>query len=297
MSTNAEEFDLNTLFKEIGFTDEELGDITSKFQGDKAQKLKESVLRQSDYDRKFNKMKSDLQKEQEDLHAEIEEQQKDLLDEKKKLGTYKTKLEREKAEEHIRAMTADLKIKKASELYAIDVNAIEVPEADELAKQLKASEKPAEEVKSKNITIDDVTKAVDYSLNVQTTLAEIEENYKELFPGKKFPRKELLEQAKKNAAHRDPDKRKFLPETAEEMFEFTKVRAKAERESIEKAAEEKWKKKYEEDLTQALSKEGIRKADDAGPRSTFWKNKADKQETRTREDRVSAVIGARNKAA
>jgi hypothetical protein len=285
MSDTKADFNLDSFLTDLGLPADKLGAVKDAFGDDKVQqKLKESVLRQSDYDKKFNAMKADLAKQQEDLQAEAEEKQAAIVAEKAALGKWKTDAEKQLAGERIKRLQAEERLLKGAELYGVDLDSIPVSEMKELAKKAEADEDDDEPKKGrkKAVVEADVFKAVEAGFAVQAEIASIVEDWKELNPGKKFPHKEFLTAATKNAA-----KGITVNQTAEQMFEFTTTRDTRRMADIEAKAEAKWKAKYEADLTQELSKRGIEAPrTDEKPRSTFWQGREGKTTERSADDRV-----------
>lgn len=289
---NLDEF----LTKDLGLPADLLGAVKEAIGDAGAQKLKEGVLRQSDYDRKMNAMKTDLQKQQEELQADIEAKQAEIVAEKQRLGQWKTDAEKRLADARLKQLQAEQRALKASELYGIDLDSIEVPELKELAKKAEAADPPDPKAAKKAIGEEDIYKLIEGGLDIQAEIEDIADEWRELNPGKRFPRKEFLETARKNAR-----KGVTLRQTAEQLYEFSTTRSTQAQKKFEQEAEARLRQEFEEKLTQELSKRGIEAPrHEESPRSTFWRDRDEKaQRGRSQDDRVRAAqakLGERAKA-
>jgi chromosome segregation ATPase len=240
------EFDLDAFLGDLGLGDD--ADVKARFADEKVlTKLKESVLRQSDYDKKMNAAKAEVKAQQDELS-----QKQSSLNKLIELNTgYKGE-----AEKAVAKAIAD----KQKEVDAANAKLLKLAkeagyEEDELEeiipKTVKTKEKPVDEdellksLKGKGVvTADVLDRLATGHINLTLELDEVKETYEDLNNGKKMTRAqkdELLKAYNKDIAtffKDNPNASQPPPmmQTATRLLDFeTKLeaRAKTDREKLE----------------------------------------------------------------
>lgn len=239
------EFDLDAFLGDLGLGD--AADVKAKLADEKVlTKLKESVLRQSDYDKKMNAAKAEVQAQK----AELETKQASLnelinrnTNYKGEVAEWKKQLEADKQKE-IDQLTA--KLAKVAKDAGYDDD-----ELDEIVPKTAAKKEPAvnieeltKELSKKFVPSETLERYATGLLNLNSDLDEVKEAYEDLNDGKKMSRTQkdvLIKEYNKDIAafFKDNPNASSPPpmmQTASRLHDFEakrEARAKVDREKLE----------------------------------------------------------------
>jgi hypothetical protein len=284
------DFDLDKFLADVELEEGEKDTARKIFARTKNQGM---VLRQSEFDRKMNAGKADLQKLQADVEAKQAVYDKLVNENLNYKGTVDSAFEKYKKSAELDLQKATSKAIKAAELAGITLDDID----DEILPAAKNRKQDVDvaELRKGLVSNDDLNRLATGQVNLLLALDEIKDTHEELM-GKKMstPQKnELLTEFAKDVGRNGNNW--TLMQTADRLFEFSDKRQDLSKAQLKKLETEAEQRGYQKAM-QERSDAGLPAPRRAADMPIFFKKSENQPEKASSRNRVAAAMEAVNKS-